>query len=233
MNESKDSLKAEVSGSLRDLRERVRSESTTAGKPSAYPAPPPQQGPLESLRKAEFPEVPVSPSRESLNELWDLWRALETPLNAVGPHPHRSPSGDSAPAGGLRTPPGILRGLLRRVLRFAWGPLIDRQVQLNSDQVRFDNELVGYIDRRLDAISAHYDHMLGLYGKRMEEIDERHLILQQELIRHVHELVKRMDFVFETAEQNHLYLEGMLREAQEELREIARRMEALSASSKR
>lgn len=110
---------------------------------------------------------------------------------------------------------------------------MERQVELNSAQVRFDNELVEYVDHRLDRISAHYDHMLGLYGKRMEEIDERHLILQQELIRHVHELVKRIDFVFESGEQNHLYLEGMLREAREELRAIAQRMEALSQSAKR
>jgi len=207
VSESKDSLKDDVSGSLRDLRERVRKDAASSAKPSAYPAPQ-QQSPLESLRKAEPPETPVSPSRERLNELWDLSRALETPG-------------------------GIVRGLLRRVLRFAWGPLIDRQVELNSGQVRFDNELVGYIDHRLDRISAHYDQVLGLYGKRMEEIDERHLILQQEVVRHVHELVKRIDFVFETAEQNHLYLEGMLREAQEELRDIARRMEELSASPKR
>ena len=207
MSESKDSLKDDVSGSLRDLRERVRKEATYSAKPSAYPAPQ-QQSPLESLRKAEPPETPISPSRERLNELWDLSRALDTPS-------------------------GIVRGLLRRVLRFAWGPLMDRQVELNSGQVQFDNELVEYIDHRLDRISAHYDHVLGLYGRRMEEIDERHLILQQELIRHVHELVKRIDFVFETAEQNHLYLEGMLREAQEKLRDIARRMEELSASPKR
>jgi hypothetical protein len=126
-----------------------------------------------------------------------------------------------------------LRRPLRRLLRFAWGPLINRQEELNSAQVKFNNELVEYIDARLDRISAHYDHMLGLYGRRMEEIDERHLILQQELVRHVHELVKRIDFVFETAEQNHLYLEGMLRETREELSSIAQRMEELSASAKR
>jgi SMC interacting uncharacterized protein involved in chromosome segregation len=53
----------------------------------------------------------------------------------------------------------------------------------------------------------------------------------------VHELVKRIDFVFETAEQNHLYLEGMVKEAREELQDIAQRArrleEKLSASAKR
>lgn len=207
MGESGDSLKDEVARSLRAVRQGARAEPTASAKPTAYPDPE-QQSPLASVEKEPPPATPVSPNRERLNELWDLSKALEAP-------------------------PGILRGLLRRILRFAWGPLVDRQVELNSAQVRFDNEIVEYIDQRLDRISAHYDHLLGLYGKRMEEIDERHLILQQELIRHVHELVKRIDFVFETAEQNHLYLEGMLREVQEELRDIARRMEELSASPKR
>lgn len=207
MSESNDSLKDDVSSSLRDARERARSKAKPSAQPSPY-SPLQQQKPLDSLTSAETQSTPVSPSRERLNELWDI-------------------------AKGADSPTGLLRRLVQRVLRFAWGPLIDRQVALNSEQVRFDNELVKYIDQRLDRICAHYDQMLGLHGKRMEEIDERHLILQQELIRHVHELVKRIDFVFETAEQNHLYLEGMLREAQEELRGIARRMEELSASPKR
>ena len=207
MSESQDSLKGEVSASLRAVREQARSEPIASAKPTAYPALE-EQSALASLQKEPPAAMPVSPNRERLNELWDLSKALEASS-------------------------GIIRGLVRRVLRFAWGPLVDRQLELNSAQVRFDNELVEYIDQRLDRISAHYDHLLGLYGKRMEEIDERHLILQQELIRHVHELVKRIDFVFETAEQNHLYLEGMLREAQENLRDIARRMDELSASPKR
>jgi hypothetical protein len=102
-------------------------------------------------------------------------------------------------------------------VHFALGPLVERQERFNSAQVRFDNALVEYLDARLDRLSAHYDRVLGLDGKRMEEIDERHLILQQELIRHVHDLVERIEFVFESAEQNHLYLEGMLRETKEEL----------------
>jgi hypothetical protein len=44
----------------------------------------------------------------------------------------------------------------------------------------------------------------------------------------VHDLVARIEFVFEAAEQNHLYLEGMLRESREELRSLAERLEALA-----
>ncbi len=103
---------------------------------------------------------------------------------------------------------------------------------MNSAQVRFDNELVRYVDDRFDRMSGHYDRVLGLHGRRMEEIDERHLILQQELIRHVHDLVARIELVFEAAEQNHLYLEGTLRETREELTKISERLKALERETK-
>lgn len=103
---------------------------------------------------------------------------------------------------------------------------------MNSAQVRFDNEVIEYLDARLDRIERHYDEVLGLHGKRMEEIDERHRILQQELIRHVHDLVERIDFVFETAETNHLQIEAVLRETRDELRELAKRLETDSEQSR-
>lgn len=222
MGEPNDSPKEEVAGALRDVRERVRSEDNPSPKPSPYPTPSEPHAPLGSVQPPEQAptEVPTSPSTERLNESWDISTAFETP-----------------PPGRIARIFSPLRRPLRRLMRFAVGPVVERQVELNSAQVQFGNELVQYIDARLDRISAHYDRMLGLHGKRMEEIDERHLILQQELVRHVHELVKRIDFVFETAEQNHLYLEGMLKESREELRDIARRArqleEKLSASAKR
>ena len=37
--------------------------------------------------------------------------------------------------------------------------------------------------------------MLGVHGRHMGEIDERHLILQEELVAHVHDLVQRIDLV--------------------------------------
>jgi hypothetical protein len=117
------------------------------------------------------------------------------------------------------------------MVRFALGPFVERQVEQNSAQVKFDNELVDYVDKRIDRLSTHYDEILGLHGKRMEEIDERHLILQQELIQHVHDLVKRIDYVFETAEQNHLYLEGILREIREELVELSTRLSTANSTS--
>jgi hypothetical protein len=116
------------------------------------------------------------------------------------------------------------------VIRYALGPFIERQVEMNSAQVQFDNAVVAYMDERMDRLVTQYDRVLGQHGKRMEEIDERHLILQQELIQHVHDLVKRIDFVFETAEQNHLYIEGFLRELREELGELASKLESSMAT---
>lgn len=222
MGEPNDSRKEEVAGALRDVRERVRSEDNPSPKPSPYPKPSEPHVPLGSVQPPEPAptEVPTSPSTERLNDSWDISTAFETPL-----------------PGRIARIFSPLRRPLQRLVRFALGPVVERQVELNSAQVQFGNELVQYIDARLDRISAHYDRMLGLYGKRMEEIDERHLILQQELVRHVHELVKRIDFVFETAEQNHLYLEAVLKESREELQDIAQRArqleEKLSASAKR
>lgn len=167
--------------------------------------------PLSPLDAGPAPALPASPDRDELNRIWDLAAA-----------------GSEPPAGFLSRLFSPLRGPLSRVIRFALGPFTDRQTRMNSAQVRFDNELVQYLDSRLDRMTTHYDHVLGLHGRRMEEIDERHLVLQQELIRHVHDLVARIEFVFEAAEQNHLYLEGMLRESREELRSLAERLEALA-----
>jgi hypothetical protein len=48
----------------------------------------------------------------------------------------------------------------------------------------------------------------------------------------VHDLVARIELVFEAAEQNHLYLEGTLRETREELSKLSARLEALERESK-
>ncbi len=205
-----DEAEALVSG-LRKVRDDARlADRDPIALPSREDSP--QTPAAAALPKipvsAKNPDPPASPDRAALNQLWDLRR------------------GEPEDGG------GVLRRWLARVVRYAIGPAIERQIEMNSAQVRFDNELVAYLDARLDGSSAHYDKVLGLHGKRMEEIDERHLILQQELIRHVHDLVQRIEFVFETAESNHLYVDGMARESREELRELARRLDALAGPEK-
>ncbi|HSF16583.1 MAG TPA: hypothetical protein VLK65_13635 [Vicinamibacteria bacterium] len=210
-SENEQPLRDRIIEEIKDLREEARQKADRGSELPPYgtdPLPPRALPPLDG------PEVltsPPSPDRDELNEIWDVSQALaERPVGLWGRLFF------------------TFRGAMHRLARLALGPLIERQVRMNSLQVRFDNELVSYVDERIDRISRHYDRILGLHGKRMEEIDERHLILQQELIRHVHDLVERIEFVFESAEQNHLYLEGMLRETKEELKKLVDRWNRLS-----
>lgn len=213
MSESDKELKDRVSSELRNSRQRARSQASFPEALPPYPLSPRESRPLGPVSEHAPPDAPRSPDRSLLNDRWDVSAALTQP-----------------PAGRLGRLLSPLRKPLQRLLRFALGPLVERQVELNSAQVRFDNELVEYLDRRLDRLSSHYDRVLGLHGKRMEEIDQRHMILQQELIQHVHDLVKRIEFVFETAEQNHLYLEGALRELRADLDELRKRVDRTLSS---
>jgi len=113
---------------------------------------------------------------------------------------------------------------LARVLLRALGPTLDAQVAWNSSQVRFDNELLAYVDARIDAVPRHYDAVLGVHGRHMGEIDERHLILQEELVAHVHDLVKRIDLVLSTAERGRLSLEFALRDVRTRLARLEERL---------
>ncbi len=202
-----------VSG-LRAAREDARLSPDEREKPGPYAVGSAAANPLPPLETRGEEAVATSPDREELNRLWNV--------DAKGAEARGALARFFAP----------LRPLLRRLARFALGPVVERQVQMNSAQVRFDNELVRYVDERFDRMSRHYDRVLGLHGRRMQEIDERHLILQQELIRHVHDLVARIELVFEAAEQNHLYLEGTLRETREELSRISERLKALEREKK-
>ena len=201
MSASDREVRDEVEEALREVRARARQDSEPRAPLPERPEPSTTPRPLSKLDGVDDQSPPSpSPDREDLNRAWDV----------------------SEGGGG-----GLLRAVMRRVGRLLAGGVVERQVRMNSLQVRFDNEVVRYVDERVDRMSRHYDRILGLHGRRMEEIDERHLILQQELVRHVHDLVERIDFVFESGEQNHLYLEGMLRELREELKRLADRLAAL------
>ena len=119
-------------------------------------------------------------------------------------------STDALEQGGLRRV--VTRGLGRLLAR-----LIDRQEAFNSRQVQFDNALLDYIDARLEATHRHYDAILGIHGRHMGEIDERHLIMQEELVAHVHDLVRRIDLVLGESERGRLGLELALRDVRARL----------------
>ncbi len=104
-------------------------------------------------------------------------------------------------------------GRVRRALTAFAG----KQQAFNSRQVQFDNDLLAYVDARLDGTHRHYDRVLGAYAKHMQEIDTRHLILQEELVAHVHDLVKRVDLVLSASERGRLGLEAGLKDVRARL----------------
>ena len=121
---------------------------------------------------------------------------------------------------------GGWRRLLARGLGRVLARVLDAQESFNSRQVQFDNALLDYIDARLTATHRHYDEVLGLHGRHMGEIDERHLILQEELVTHVHDLVRRIDLVLAEAERGRLGLERDLRDVRDRLRQLEERLAA-------
>jgi len=97
---------------------------------------------------------------------------------------------------------GGISGFFARVLERLLRPRLEAQVAFNSRQVQLDNELLAYLQARLEATHRHYDAVLGGVGRHLGEIDERHLILQEELVAHVQELVKRIDLVLAEGERS-------------------------------
>ena len=109
---------------------------------------------------------------------------------------------------------------MRRWLGRALRPWLDAQVAFNARQAQLDNALLEWLQARFAATHEHYDRLHEAGTRRMNEIDERHLQLQERLVVHVHALVRRVDFVLEASERGRLSAEA-------ELRRLARRVEEL------
>jgi hypothetical protein len=92
-------------------------------------------------------------------------------------------------------PRGGLAGLVQRVVGRLLGGRLEAQRAWNGHQVRLDNELLRYVEARFTATHRHYDRLLGLQGRRLDEVDERHVLLEGELVAHVQDLVRRIDLV--------------------------------------
>jgi hypothetical protein len=58
----------------------------------------------------------------------------------------------------------------------------------------------------------------------MDDIDERHLQLQERLVVHVHELVRRIDFVLEASERSRLSAEADLRRLAARVEDLEKRL---------
>ncbi len=116
------------------------------------------------------------------------------------------------------SPPGSgLRGLLERLLGRVLGPRFEAQRAFNARQVQLDNELLRYLEERLAATHRHYDRLLAGTGGRLEDVDERHRLLERELLRHVQDLVARIDLVLAEASREKLALAFELEETRARL----------------
>lgn len=161
----------------------------------ALPPPMPVRAP-EAMSPLAVPDAPAPPVTPDGSAVNALWQAAPArPLSALG-------------------------RLAQRLLR----PLFDAQVAFNSRQVQLDNETLAYIEARFERTHRHYDDVLGVHGRHMAEIDERHLILQEELVAHVHDLVKRIDLVLAEAEKGRLSLEFALRDLRARLSRLEERL---------
>lgn len=191
MHEDREDV-AEELRRVRDEARRLAREAAAGGaEPSAatpHPPPEPPRGPRPEAPVATEPP-PEPPDAAAVNA---AWRA-EAP-------PSRGLSG-----GGRR--------LLERLL----GPRLEAQQAFNSRQVQLDNEMLEYLERRSAATHRHYDRLLGELGRRLDEADERHAILEGELVGHVQDLVRRIDLVLADASRGRLGLEFALEEVKERL----------------
>jgi len=184
---------------LRKIRESVREKPLSERSPAdLLPAPLPVT--VKEVVPAQAPSAGrrlVPPDNTAVNRLWEA-------------RPPNRPAG--------------LRGLLSRAVQRLLKGNLDAQVDFNARQVQLDNEILTYIDARFGATHAHYDEVLGIHGRHMGEIDERHVILQEELVAHVHDLVKRIDLVLAEAERGRLSLEFSIRDIRAHLLRLEERL---------
>jgi hypothetical protein len=184
MSDQKD--RQQVAEELRRVRDGVRDRALLEPDPRSPLPPPSAVRTPQRMPPLPEPEPPATVPRPDNAALNTMWRILDTPRRSV-------------------------RGLLGRFRR-PEADALARQQDFNARQVQLDNELLAYLDARLESTHRHYDRILGLYGAHMGEIDERHLILQEELVAHVHDLVKRIDLVLGQAERGRLGLESALKD---------------------
>ena len=109
------------------------------------------------------------------------------------------------------------RGLGDRVSRLLarfLAPQLEAQRAFNADQVRLDNALLRHLEERFAATHRHYDGILGGAGRRLDEVDERHAQLAQELVAQVHDLARRIDLVLAEADRGRPALELVIKDLQ-------------------
>ena len=157
-------------------------------------------------------------SPESVNGAGDVVAAEEPSWNPPAP-PDLRPVNESWPTG---TPRSL--GKISSLLDGSRARDREAQVKFNSDQVQLDNALVSWTAEHFAATHRHYDAALAGMQKRMDDIDARHRELERELIRHVHEMARRIDVVLGEGEKGRVSHEAALRSIRERLRDIEEKL---------
>jgi hypothetical protein len=182
---------------LRRVREAVRERALLEREPGSVLPPALLPRTPEPLPKAPAPVPEAAPPPPDPAAVNALWRA---------------------------EPPAPPRGLWGRLVERLLRPRREAQVAFNARQVQLDNEILAYLDARFAATHRHYDAILGLTGRHLAEIDERHLILQEELVAHVHDLIQRIDLVLAEVERGRVSGESALRDVRARLRLLEERL---------
>jgi hypothetical protein len=199
--ESAEAARQRAADDLRRIREGVRERALLEPGARAAPPPHPVRTP-EAPRMERASPPPAPPFRPDNAGVNDSWR-----IRSVSPQ-------------------GGVRGRLGRAVRALLGPTLEAQEAFNSKQVQLDNDLLAYLDARIEATHRHYDEVLGIHGRHMGEIDERHVIMQEELVAHVHDLVRRIDLVLSEAERGRLSLEFALKDLRTRVERLEERLRA-------
>lgn len=171
-------------------------------------------------------EEPVARTAESVlgppepvKEIGPEPLAPETPAWNPPAPPNLSPVNESWPAGGPRPSSGIAT-----LLDGSREKDREAQVKFNADQVQLDNALVSWTAGHFAATHTHYDAVLARMQKRMDDIDTRHRELERELVRHVHDMARRIDVVLGEGEKGRVSHEAALRSIRERLRALEERL---------
>jgi hypothetical protein len=189
-----------VAEEIEKLRATGRGDPVPARDAAGLLPPPPQPAvsPAPTAPEAvPAAAVPSRPDGAAVNASWDV-AAVEA-------------------AGGLR---GRLQHWIRGLVR----PLVEAQTSFNARQVQLDNQILEYLDARFDATHRHYDQVLGLYGRHLQDADRRHVLLEKEVVAHVHDLVKRIDLVLAHGERTRVDLESSLRIVRARLEQMEERL---------
>jgi hypothetical protein len=195
--------------SLEMARARAEARASADGDGSAR-RPPRLHGPEIVLPPAPpppppAPELPSPPDPRAVNESW---------------------SPPSLQGGGIA---GALRRAAHRLVR----KQLDARVRFDSDQVRLDNELLEYVTAHFAATHRHYDRLIAADAVRMNEIDERHVLVQKGVVAHIEDLMNRVELVLEAAERSRLSSESDLRRILPRLEALERRLDEMEKGRER